>query len=209
MSEFSREASNSDLDVSGLGVLGAFLLFSELSEFSFDSLEGLSDMTQQNSNDGKYNNADLAYQYTEYYLDVDKKGIESIERKLTTLLASSGILLRLSMDLSNSTDFLAQIKIVICFLIIFSLFLCLFGLAPKSIGSVIKPCELIEDKYDRYGLTNEEMRLFITRSRIETSEVLGKKLKQMQKILSYAYLCIGIVSFLFAINIVISTVQNM
>jgi hypothetical protein len=210
----SREASNSDLAVSGSGVLGAFLnvcfVFSESAEFLTTSLfEELSVMTYQDSKNIEHNNAYIAYQYTEYHLDVDKKGIESIEKKLTTLLASSGILLRLSMDLSGSTDLLARIKIGICAFIVLSLILCLLGLSPKSIGSVIKPCELIEDKYDRYGLTEEEMRLFITRSRIKASEALGKELNKMKKLLKYAYLCLGVVSILFAINIVLSTMQNM
>jgi hypothetical protein len=78
------------------------VLESELEDFS---------LMPELDNDIDNNNAKLAYEYIQDCLETDKKGIESLERKLTTLLASSGVLLRLSMDLPDSSLRLATLKI--------------------------------------------------------------------------------------------------
>lgn len=144
------------------------------------------------------NNAKLAYDYVQYCLETDKKGIESLEKKLTTLLASSGILLRLSMDLPDFFSGLMILKIGVNICISSSLILCLIGLAPKIVGTRVRPEEIISD--ERYGMTSEEMRLFITRERVNASKEINEKFGQLRILLSLSYLGIGLAGLLFATN---------
>jgi len=150
------------------------------------------------------NNAKLTYEYIQYCLETDKKGIESLERKLTTLLASSGVLLRLSMDLHDSSLRLTNLKIGVNICILGSLVLCLIGLAPKIVGNRVHPKEIIND--ERYGMTDEEMRLFISRERVKACEDINIKFKQMQLMLNLSYILIGFAGLLFATNNILYTV---
>jgi len=179
----------------GGGFLGSFL--PESSGFSGleSELEDFLLMPELN-NDIENNNAKLAYEYIQYCLDTDKKGIESLERKLTTLLASSGVLLRLSMDLPDSFLTLTVLKIVVNVCIVVSLILCLIGLLPKIVGPRISPREAISD--ERYGMTDEEMRLFISRERVKACQEISEKFSQMKTLLSWSYTAIAMAGILFA-----------
>lgn len=152
----------------------------------------------ESSNSIDHNNAKLTYDYIQYCLDTDKKGVESLERKLTTLLASSGILLRLSMDLPSVSTYLELLKIGVNLCILISLISCLIGLAPKIVGTRVRPEETIDD--DHYGMTDEEMRLFISRERVEASKKINEKFRQMQCLLSLSYLFIGVAGLFFAVS---------
>ncbi len=154
-------------------------------------------------NDIDNNNAKLAYEYIQDCLETDKKGIESLERKLTTLLASSGVLLRLSMDLPDSSLRLTALKIGVNLCIATSLVLCLVGLKPKIVGGRVKAEELIDDEH--YGMTDEEMRFFIGRQRIEASKEINEKFSQMQTLLILSYTLIAMAGILFATSNVWNT----
>ena len=183
----------------GGGVFGGFLggFLPESPELSVlgSELEDFSVMPELD-NDIDNNNAKLAYEYIQDCLEADKKGIESLERKLTTLLASSGVLLRLSMDLPDSSLRLATLKIGVNLCIATSLILCLIGLAPKIVGKRVRAEELIDDEH--YGMTDEEMRLFVGRQRIEASKEINEKFSQMQTLLFLSYTVIAIAGILFA-----------
>jgi hypothetical protein len=183
----------------GGGVLGGFLggFLPESPELSVleSELEDFSLMPELD-NDIDNNNAKLAYEYIQDCLETDKKGIESLERKLTTLLASSGVLLRLSMDLPDSSLRLTALKIGVNLCIATSLVLCLVGLKPKIVGGRVKAEELIDDEH--YGMTDEEMRLFVGRQRIEASKEINEKFSQMQTLLFLSYTVIAIAGILFA-----------
>jgi hypothetical protein len=190
----------------GGGVLGGFLggFLPESPELSVleSELEDFSLMPELD-NDIDNNNAKLAYEYIQDCLETDKKGIESLERKLTTLLASSGVLLRLSMDLPDSSLRLTALKIGVNLCIATSLVLCLVGLKPKIVGGRVKAEELIDDEH--YGMTDEEMRFFIGRQRIEASKEINEKFSQMQTLLILSYTLIAMAGILFATSNVWNT----
>ena len=181
----------------GGGFLGGFLPEPSESSGLELELEDFSLMPEFN-NDIDNNNARLTYEYIQYCLDTDKKGVESIERKLTTLLASSGVLLRLSMDLPDSSSSLTVLKVAVNVCIVASLSLCLIGLAPKIVGTRISPREAISD--ERYGMTDEEMRLFISRERVRACQEINEKFKQMKLMLCWSYIAIGLAGVFFAIS---------
>lgn len=151
-----------------------------------------------------HSNSTLIYEYTETYLEDVNKGLDSINQKVTTILGSTGILLRFSADLPSTYLSLKLTKIGICILLVITIVLCLIILIPQKNGDIVDPSELLETEW--FYKKDELIRLFIARQWLAASQQLDEKYANKAKHLKYCYWCIGCASALFATNIICSTV---
>ena len=187
----------------GLGVSGGFLGgFPE--EVFFLSLELFLVMDQTTNLSTEHSNSKLAYEYTESYLKNVDKGLDSINQKVTTVLASTGILLKFASDLPDSYLSLTISKIVICILLVTTIILCFIALNPKEIGDVVYPSELLDTEW--FYEDDDKLRLFVARQWVEASKQLEKEYNKKAKYLQCCYWCISIAAIFFAINIILNTI---
>lgn len=161
-------------------------------------------MNKTNNSSAEHSNSKLAYEYTEFYLKSVDKGLDSINQKVTTVLASTGILLKFASDLPNSYLSLTISKIVICILLVTTIILCFIALKPKEVGDVVYPSELLDTEW--FYEDDDKIRLFVARQWVEASKQLEKEYSKKSKYLQYCYLCISIAAIFFAINIILDTI---
>ncbi len=192
----------------GLGVSGGFLGVSPEEEFPEEafplSSELFSAMDKITNSSTEHSNSRLAYEYTESYLKNVDKGLDSINQKVTTVLGSTGILLKFASDLPDTYLSLTLYKIGICILLVITIILCFIALNPKEAGDVVYPSELLDTEW--FYKEDDEFRLFVARQWVEASKQLEKEYKDKAKYLQCCYCCISIAAILFAINIILNTI---
>ncbi|MBD2097916.1 hypothetical protein H6F90_22860 [Trichocoleus sp. FACHB-591] len=108
-------------------------------------------------------NAELIYNHINSSIDILRKGIDSLNTKLSALIGFDALLIRFSSGLPNQCSvsewlifsnyinghlsnghFCLLLRIFICTFLLLSITLGLCGFSPKSGGTLVKPDELIE-----------------------------------------------------------------
>lgn len=150
------------------------------------------------------NNAELIYEYAEKMMSQVNKSIDLATDKATKILAFSGILIKFAVDLpSERCPFV--LKVLILASLVFTIGACASSLWPKSPGELfLKPEYLLEEQY---GLSDEEMKVMITRSWIEAMPKLKDLLSYRLRYLNFAIASLIFAVVLFAIAGVVEDFQ--
>jgi hypothetical protein len=129
-------------------------------------------------------NVDLAYTYTENYINDRIKEVTNIRLRQSAFLGFAGLLLRFSLDLPDSEPSYLLTKILALFTSLGSIWTLGIGLKSVSSGKVLFPSVLIEDKY--LQLPNVENKLEIVDKHIKLCEELYSSGIKQQKLLNQA-----------------------
>ncbi|MBW4488778.1 MAG: hypothetical protein KME12_13410 [Trichocoleus desertorum ATA4-8-CV12] len=103
-------------------------------------------------------NAELIYDYIVSSIDILRKGIDSLNTKLSALIGFDALLIRFSSDLPKQcsttkwfifnnciNEYLcSSLRTFSCVFLLISIMLGFWGFSPKSGGTLVKPDELIE-----------------------------------------------------------------
>lgn len=124
----------------------------------------------------EHTNINLIYEYTEYHLKSVNRSIDILTTKLNVLLGLSTALvvpIALLLPIGIKTKFqcywLLSLEIMSCGLLIATLYFCITGFQPRSLGGVTPPSLLMNENY--YD-SDEDIRLIITKTRIEALKEL-------------------------------------
>jgi len=103
-------------------------------------------------------NAELIYNYVNSSIEILRKGIDSLNTKLSALIGFDALLIRFSSDLPKqclipewpffsdpiSAYFCSYLRIFSCIFLLISITLGFWGFSPRSGGTLVNPDELIE-----------------------------------------------------------------
>lgn len=152
-----------------------------------------------------HNNAKFIYNYTSQALEDVYKSIDVVTDKLTKVLAFSGVLIKFGYDMKPD-GYIFSAKFLILTFLIAAIGLCATGLTPKSSGDIeLKPEHLLEE--DQYGLTEEDMHLFIARQRIKGIPKAEKLRDYRVQMLNYAIGCLIASSIVFGLTGILSGIH--
>jgi hypothetical protein len=147
-----------------------------------------------------HNNINTVYEYTESFLQNLDKSIDSADRKLTTVIGFSGVLLRFANDLSGD-GWLLYLKIGVCVFLVIAIILAGLGLTPKDCGLVVDPDELLET--ERYYDSEELCKLRIARAWRDTANELDQYLTSKTKFAAMSIRSLLWAAVLFAIEVIL------
>ncbi|MBD1904083.1 hypothetical protein H6F53_01000 [Trichocoleus sp. FACHB-832] len=165
----------------------------------------------------EHTNISLIYSYTEYRIKLANDSINVLNTKLSSVLGFSATSIVFSINLPNqafipnpSYSYLCYscliIKIAVCVFLAVTIFICVKGLIPKSLGAMTPP-EILMNEY--YYDTDENCKLVITKTWIEALKEFEMLRDEKAKIANIAITALCGAALLAACSIILASILSM
>jgi hypothetical protein len=162
-------------------------------------------------------NIELIYSYTEYRLKLTNDSLNALNTKLGSIIAFSGAAIGFSINLPNKAFIERSIapylcyscltfKILVCVLLVLAICTSMLGFLPQAGGGMTPPSLLLEEHY--YD-SEEEYRLVITRTWVETLAEIEQMRDAKAKFVKRAILALGGAAVLAASDIILASGLSM
>jgi hypothetical protein len=152
-------------------------------------------------------NIDLAYSYTEKFLEGRKNDAKHLDWRLGTFLGFAGILLRFSSDLAtNSPIWLLSTKTLVISMSLISIICAARGLTSISKMGRIRSESLMTDEF--LTDTNAKIKEVVIKIDIKAINELNLLVLRKQSCLNWSIFCLVISAVLFGTNLMADTWLN-
>lgn len=164
----------------------------------------------------EHSNIKLIYSYTEYRLKLVNDSLNALNTKLGSIIAFSGAAIGFSINLPNkgfgiiTEQFTCYscliLKILVCLCLVIAICISMAGFYPKAGAGMTPPRLLMDNNY--YG-SEEECRLVITKTWLETLDELEHMRDIKAEYLKKAIFALGGAAILAAIDIILASLLPM